>query len=93
MQSRDKNRPVILRFPEPANESGPSSNIGAQPIGKEDLVEVRERCRDTTRALQELRHGIAIALLHLLEKTPFDRALLVQVLDECPSVVSELLAS
>jgi hypothetical protein len=53
--------------------------------------EVHELCRDTNLALQELRNGIANVLLDTIEKMDLDLWTLVQVLDERPSVVQDLM--
>ncbi len=92
MRSGDKQGPVVLQFPAPATQNGPSSEASAQTLDLEDFAEIRQRCRDTAKALQELHHGIANALMDVLEKLSLDPLTLVQVLDERPSVVRDLLA-
>jgi hypothetical protein len=67
------------------------------PTNKQDnaacshSAEIQQRCRDTSMALQELRHGIANALFETLSKRNFDWDVLVQLLDERPTVVQQLL--
>ena len=64
------------------------------PIARKALthtVEIHELCRDTSLALQELRHGAFSVLLSTLETLGMDTMTLVQVLDERPSIVRELM--
>lgn len=48
-------------------------------------------CRDTSLALQELRHGVLNVLSSTLEILNMDTMTLVQILDERPSIVRELM--
>jgi hypothetical protein len=52
---------------------------------------IRQRCQDTPLALQDLRHGIANALSDTLAKRNLDWYVLVQLLDERPTVVQQLM--
>jgi uncharacterized protein YbjT (DUF2867 family) len=76
----------------------PSSRSKVSPVTEEDRAiarehdaEIYELCRDTTLALQELRHRVAHVLLDTLEKMDLDVWTLVQLLDERPSVVRDLM--
>jgi hypothetical protein len=60
-------------------------------IAREHDAEIRELCRDTALALQGLRHGIANVFRDTLEKMDLDVWTLVQLLDERPSVVQDLI--
>jgi hypothetical protein len=53
---------------------------------------MRELCRGTTLALQELRHGIANVLLDTLERTDLDAWALVRIWDERLSVVKNVMS-
>jgi hypothetical protein len=54
-------------------------------------AEIHELCRDISSALQEIRHAVLNTLYEILERLDLDAAAPVQVLDERPSVVRELL--
>jgi hypothetical protein len=76
-----------------------SSRIKATPvteadraIAREHDTEIHELCRDTKLALQELRQGTANLLRDTLEKLDLDAWMLIQILDERPSVVQDLIA-
>ncbi|RZU41106.1 hypothetical protein [Edaphobacter modestus] len=56
----------------------------------EHAAKIHELCRDTSMALQELRHGILNVLYDTMEKLNLNTMTLVQVLDERPSAVQEL---
>jgi hypothetical protein len=85
MQSTNDNSPrVVLSFPSAATASDASAT-------QEDYAEIHELCRDTNLALQELHHGIANIFRDTLEKMDLDVWTLVQILDERPSVVRDLL--
>jgi hypothetical protein len=91
-QSRDT---ICTSGPIPFPASG---RIKATPVTEDDRAvarahdaEIHELCRDTTLALQELRHGIVNVLIDTIEKMDMDRWTLAQLLDERPSVVRELM--
>src|SRR5580692_8289622 len=60
-------------------------------IAREHDAEIHELCRATNLALQELHHGLANIFRDTLEKMDLDVWTLVQILDERPSVVRDLL--
>ena len=53
-------------------------------------AEVFELCRETSQALQELRHGIVNALFETLERIDLDVRRLANLIDERPDVVRAL---
>jgi hypothetical protein len=60
-------------------------------IAREHDAQLREICQDTSRALQEIRQWTGNVLLDTLTKLDLDLMTLVQVLDERPSVVRDLM--
>jgi hypothetical protein len=60
-------------------------------VAREHDAEIHELCRDTTLALQELRHGIANVFRDTLEKMDLDVWSLGHHLDERPSVAQDLM--
>jgi len=85
MQSTNNSSPRgVLSFPSAARASDASATQG-------DYAEIHELCRDTNLALQELHHGIANIFHDTLEKIDLDVWTLVQLLDERPSVVQDLM--
>jgi hypothetical protein len=60
-------------------------------VGVADGGEIHVLCRDTLFALQELRHGALNVLSSTLEILDMDTMTLVQILNERPSIVRELM--
>src|SRR5437764_14172813 len=56
--------------------------VAIAPKALTHTVEIHELCRDTSLALQELRHGALNVLLSTLETLDMDTMTLVQILDE-----------
>jgi hypothetical protein len=65
--------------------------VATAPEARTRNLEIHELCRDTSLALQELRHGVLNVLSSTLEVLDMDTMTLVQVLDERPSIVRELM--
>jgi hypothetical protein len=81
--------PVVVTFPHNKVDTPPTeADLAA---ARAHGVEIHELCRDTRQALQELRHGIINVLFDKLEKMGSDGWTLVQLLDERPSVVRDLM--
>jgi hypothetical protein len=59
-------------------------------LARERDADIYELCRETTMALQELRHWIDFTLREVIEKLDADPSTLAQMLDECPSVVEDI---
>jgi len=91
MQSANDNAPGLLWFPSVTRASAASATREDKTIAREHDAEIHQLCRDTTLALQELKHGIAKVLLETLEKMDLDLWTLVRLLDERPSVVCVLM--
>jgi hypothetical protein len=92
MKSRD-NISTSGPIPFPANSRDKTAPVTEEDraVAREHDVEINELCRGTTLALQELRHGIANVLLDTLEKMDLDVWTLVQLLDERPGIVRQLI--
>ena len=91
MKSRD-NIPTLGPIPFPKQPGrGPPPTDEDRAIAREHDAEIRELCRDTALALQGLRHGIANVFRDTLRRWTLDVWTLVQLLDECLSVVRDLL--
>jgi hypothetical protein len=91
MQSANNTPLGLLWFPSVAGASAASATQEDKAIVREHDAEIHQLCRDTTLALQELRHGVAKVLLDTLEKMDLDVETLVRLLDERPSVVRVLM--
>jgi hypothetical protein len=92
MKSRD-NIPTSepIQFPKSNRRTVSPPTDADRAIARQHDAEIRELCRDTNVALQELHHGIANIFRDILEKMDLDVWTLVQILDERPSVVRDLL--
>jgi hypothetical protein len=92
MKSRD-NISTSGPIPFPANSRDQTTPVTEEDrvVAREHDSEIHELCRETTLALQELRHGIANVLLDTLEKMDLDVWTLVQLLDERPGIVRQLI--
>jgi hypothetical protein len=92
MKSRD-NIPTSgpIQFPKSSRATDSPPTDEDRIIARQHDAEIHELCRDTTLALQELHHGIANILRDTIEKMDLDVWTLVQILDERPSVVRDLL--
>jgi hypothetical protein len=92
MKSRD-NMSTSCAIPFPKSSRGevlPPTDED-KSIAREHDAQLREICRDTSRALQEIRQWTGNLLLDTLAKLDLDLLTLVQVLDERPSVVRDLM--
>jgi hypothetical protein len=83
------NTPSLIAFP----------TAKPQPVTKKDKraaaahdAAIQEICHDSSQALEEIRHGVANVLRDTLEKMGADQWTLVQLLDERPSVVKDIMA-
>jgi hypothetical protein len=92
MKSKDSNL-ILDPIPFPT-----SNRVKTTPPTEADLsaarthdIEIYELCRETSLALQELRHGVAHVLHDTIEKMSLDTWTLAQILDERPSVVRDLI--
>jgi hypothetical protein len=83
--------PSPIPFPESSLIKAARVTEEDRTIAREHDAEIRELCRDTTLALQELHHGIANVFRDTLEKMDLDVWTLVQLLDERPSVAQDLM--
>ncbi len=92
MKSRD-NISTSGPIPFPANSRDKTTPVTEEDraVTREHDAELREICRDTFRALQEIRQWTGNVLLDTLTKLDLDLLTLVQVLDERPSVVRALM--
>lgn len=88
MQSETKPRTSIIKFPEA--ELSPCTEVDREITKKHD-AKIHEICSETSLALQELRHGVEYMLYDTMEMLNLDARTLVEVLDERPSVVRELM--
>ena len=89
--SKDVSRGV-LAFPPAGKASATAATGEDRAIVREHLADIHAICKDTSMALQELHHGVADCLLDLLDKLQIDTWTLVQLLDERPSVVRDLMS-
>jgi hypothetical protein len=80
-----------IPFPKSSRGTGSPPTDEDRAIAREHDAEIHELCRATNLALQELHHGIANIFRDTLEKMDLDVWTLVQILDERPSVVRNLL--
>jgi hypothetical protein len=83
--------PSPIPFPESSLIKAARVTEKDRAIAREHDAEIHELCRDTTLALLELHHGIANVFRDTLEKMDLDVWTLVQLLDERPSVVRDLM--
>jgi hypothetical protein len=92
MKSRD-NISTSGSIPFPANSLDKTTPVTDEDraVAREHDAELREICQDTSRALQEIRQWTGNLLLDTLAKLDLDLLTLVQVLDERPSVVRDLM--
>ena len=92
MKSRD-NISTSCPIPFPANSRDQTTPVTEEDraVAREHDIEIHELCRGATLALQELRHGIANVLLDTLEKMDLDVWTVVQLLDERPGIVRQLI--
>jgi hypothetical protein len=92
MRSRD-NISTSGPIPFPSSSRGEVSppTDEDRAIAREHDAEIHELCRDANLALQELHQGITNIFRDTLEKMDLDVGTLVQILDERPSVVRDLL--
>ncbi len=92
MKSRNNiSTPDPIPFPISSGNKATPVTEEDRAVAREHDAEIHELCRDTHLALQELHHGIANILRDTLEKMDLDVWTLVQILDERPSVVRDLL--
>jgi hypothetical protein len=87
MNSKPASHPIP--FPK-KGRGGVTTVAKTKKVAVADAVEIHVLCRDTSLALQELRHGLLNVLSSILEVFEMDPMTLVQVLDERPSIVREL---
>ena len=92
MKSRD-NPSTSGPIPFPSSSRGEVSppTDEDRAIAREHDAELRDICRDTSRALQEIRQWTGNVLRDTLTELDLDLLMLVQVLDERPSVVRALM--
>jgi hypothetical protein len=92
MKSRD-NTSTSGPIPFPSSSRGEVSppTDEDRAIAREHDAELRDICRDTSRALQEIRQWTGNVLRDTLTELDLDLLMLVQVLDERPSVVRALM--
>ena len=89
-ESKPTNAPVIAFTPttSPTKLSTEKDNESAHARD----IRLTEICKETSGALQELRHGIIYALSDTLDELDLDTMTLAEILDERPSVVRDLRA-
>lgn len=85
-------KPASHPIPFPKNGRGGVTAVAkTKEVAVADAGEIHVLCRETSLALQELRHGVLNVLSSTLEILDMDTMTLVQVLDESPSIVRKLM--
>jgi hypothetical protein len=80
--------PALIRFPE--DQTRPTTDRD-RDIAERHFVKTHDVCIETAQALRELRHGVEYILFDTLERMDLDERDLVEILDERPSVVTDLM--
>ncbi len=86
-----KNAPLSpMPFPARSPSKGTSADDDRLAACVRD-EEIFGLCRETVGALQELRHGIQVALFDILDKLDLDAGVLANLIEERPSVARALI--
>jgi hypothetical protein len=89
MQSKTEVPAPVITFPAP--KTTPPTEADRRAAEEHDR-QIHDICKDTSMALQELRSGIVNVLADTIDKMDVDQVTLVQLFDERPSVVADLMA-
>jgi hypothetical protein len=91
MQSGNSN-PTLGPTPCPTGTQVKATPTREDKAAAWDLItNIHETIQSTSRALQELRHGLGNLLRDVLEKIDADKLTLIEVLDESPSGVQDIM--